>query len=255
MRNDLKWKNTVVLLCLILLSALSPNAFAATIEQVNQVFYNYDKDIANIQKAIGMYKAIIQDTRDPTVLYQAYTGMSMAYLTLGDFAHLDHTDAVKDYEAGKRAAWKAIAINPKGSDACFWYAGNIGRLAQRQFFLKAVLVLPTFLVYLSRAHQLDPKSLFVLEAYAELYYQLPGAFGGSDEKSIQYIHEVLKIDPRYTMPLTTLAKVYISEGRYAEARNVLDRVLQFNDPSYRAGWVMYDIPLAHKLLDSIKDKK
>lgn len=239
----------------VLVLAFPVISHAATIEQAKAVFYNYDKDIANIQKAIGMYKAIIEETKDPSVLYAAYTGLSMAYLTMGDFAHLDHTDALKDYEAGKHAAWKAIAINPKGSDACFWYAGNIGRMAQREFFLKAVLVLPTFLHYLDRAYELNPKSLFALEAYAELYYELPGAFGGSDEKSIHFIHEALKIDPRYTMPLTTLAKVYISEGHYTQARDILNRVLQFKDPSYRAGWVMYDKPLAHKLLDSIQDKK
>ena len=255
MQNDLKWKNTVVLLCLILLSALGTNVRAATIERANQVFYNYDKDISNIPKAIVLYEQIIKENRDPVVLSTAYTQIAMADLTMGDFADLTHTDALKDYEAGKLAAQKAIKLNPEGSDAYFWYAGNIGRMAQRENLIKALLSLPAFLTNLNKAYTLNPKSLFVLEAYAELYYQLPGAFGGSDEKSIQYIHEALKIDPRYTMPLTTLAKVYISEGRYAEARDVLNRVLQFNDPSYRAGWVMYDIPLAHKLLDSIKDKK
>ncbi len=246
--------NIVILIVLAVVTAAGPKARAATIDQANTVFSNYDKDIANIQKAIDMYTSIVQGTSDPSLLYQAYYRLGMAYLTLGDFARLDHTDAVRDYEAGKRAAWKAIQINPDGSEACFWYAGNMGRIAQREFFLKAVLVLPAFLKYLSRAHRLDPKSLFVLEAYAELYYQLPGAFGGSDEKSIGYVREALKIDPRYTMPLTTLAKVYISEGRYAEAREVLNRVLQFKDPSYRAGWVMYDKPLARKLLESIRDK-
>ncbi len=247
-------KKIIMLIVLAVVTAAGPNARAATIDQANTVFYNYDKDIANIQTAIDMYTRIAHSTDDSSLLYQAYYRLGMAYLTLGDFAHLDHTDAVKDYEAGKQAAWKAMQINPDGSEACFWYAGNIGRIAQREFFLKAVLVLPAFLKYLSRAHRLDPKSLFVLEAYAELYYQLPGAFGGSDEKSIGYIKEALKIDPRYTMPLTTLAKVYISEGRYAEARDVLNRVLQFKDPSYRAGWVMYDKPLARKLLESIRDK-
>ena len=255
MRNRLNRKNMLVLLWIVPLFVFGPNAHAATIEQANQVFYNYDKDISNIPKAIVLYEQIIKENRDPVVLSTAYTQIAMADLTMGDFADLTHTDALKDYEAGKLAAQKAIKLNPEGSDAYFWYAGNIGRMAQRENLIKALLSLPAFLTNLNKAYTLNPKSLFVLEAYAELYYQLPGAFGGSDEKSIQYIHEALKIDPRYTMPLTTLAKVYISEGKNDKARDVLEKVLHFQDPSYRAGWVMYDIPLAHKLLDSLQDKK
>ena len=254
MGNSPSRRNTIVLLCLLLVSALGPNARAATIEQANQVFYNYDIDISNIQKAIVLYEQVIKENRDPVVLSTAYTQIAMADLTMGDFADLTHTNALKDYEAGKLAAQKAIELNPRGSDAYFWYAGNIGRMAQRENLIKALLSLPAFLTNLNKAYTLNPRSLFVLEAYAELYYQLPGAFGGSDSKSIRYVHKALKIDPHYTMPLTTLAKVYISEGKNDKARDVLEEVLHFKDPSYRAGWVMYDKPLARKLLDSINPK-
>ncbi|MCL4557915.1 MAG: hypothetical protein M1491_04695 [Deltaproteobacteria bacterium] len=230
-------------------------AQAATLRQARRVFYEYDRDISNLQKAIDIYTLVIKENNGPDVLSDAYTGISMAYLTMGDFAGLTHTNALKDYEAGRDAALKAIRLNPDNSDGCFWYAGNIGRIAQRKDFIKALLMLPEFLEYLNEAYRLNPHSLFVLEAYAELYYQLPGAFGGSNEKSIGYIKKALKIDPHYTMPLTTLAKVYISEGRYGMARKILREVLDFSGPSYRAGWVMYDKPLAHKLMDSIKDEK
>ncbi len=248
-------KSIVGLLWIVLFLALIVNAHAATIGQADQVFYNYDIDIANIQKAIVLYNQIIKENNDPAVVSTAYYKIAMAYLTMGDFAKLDHTDALQDYKAGKRAAQISIKLNPNNSDAYFWYAGNIGRMAQLENLIKALLSLPAFLTNLNKAYQLNPRSLFVLEAYAELYYQLPGAFGGSDSKSIGYVKKALKIDPSYTMPLTTLAKVYISQGKYDRARDVLEEVLNFKNPSYRAGWVMYDKPAAHKLLDSIKDKE
>ena len=102
--NSTSRRNTVVLLGLILLSALGPNARAETIEQANQVFYNYDRDIANIHKAIVLYEQVIEENKDPVVLSTAYTQIAMADLTMGDFADLTHTDALKDYEAGKLAA-------------------------------------------------------------------------------------------------------------------------------------------------------
>jgi tetratricopeptide (TPR) repeat protein len=251
-----KAQRTIIgLLWLVLLLVFSLNVHAATIEQANQIFYNYDIDISNIQKSIDMYNQIIKENSSPAILYEAYYRIAMAYLTMGDFANLDHTDALKDYEAGKNAAQKAIELNPNGSDGYFWYAGNMGRIAERENFLKALLILSEFTKYLNKAYELNPKSLFVLESYAEMYYRLPWAFGGSDSKSIEYAQKALKIDPHYTMPLTTLAKVYISEGKYDMARKVLEEVLNFKNPSYRAGWVMYDKPLAQKLLNSIKNEK
>jgi tetratricopeptide (TPR) repeat protein len=258
----MKGKVFALLIVLLVLSlntnAATPNiatSDTAALDQAVRVFYNYDEDISNIRKAIDMYNRVIRTSDSPDVLYNAYYGIAMAYLTMGDFAKLNHTDALEDYEAGKIAARRAIELNQNGSEGYFWYAGNIGRIAQRKNIIEALLLLPEFLGYLNKAYELNPESLFVLEAYAELYYQLPWAFGGSDGKSIEYIDKALKIDPGYTMPLTTLAKVYIKEGKYDEARDVLKEVLNFKDPSYRAGWVMYDKPFARKLLDFIKDKK
>ncbi len=251
-----KTQSTIIgLLWIVFLLMFVFNVHAATIEQANQVFYNYDIDISNIQKSIDIYNKIIKENNSPAILYEAYFRIAMAYLTLGDFANLDHTDAMKDYEAGKLAAKKAIELNPNGSDGYFWYAGNMGRMAERENFLKALLILSEFTKYLNKAYELNPKSLFVLESYAEMYYRLPWAFGGSDSRSIEYAKKALKIDPHYTMPLTTMAKVYISEDKYEMARKVLEEVINFKNPSYRAGWAMYDKPLAQKLLNSIKNKK
>lgn len=250
-----RFKNPCLTPALLIVCFLSGMpVHAATLRKARDVFDDYDRNIASIQEAIHIYTQVIKENNRPQIQSRAYAGISMAYLTMGDFAGLTHTNALKDYEAGRDAAWKAIKLDPRSSDACFWYAGNIGRIAQRKIFIKAVLILPEFLLYLDRAYRYNPKSLFVLEAYAELYYQLPGAFGGSNHKSITYIDKAMRIDPRYTMPLTTLAKIFISEGKYDRARKILKEVLNFSSPSYRAGWVMYDKPLARKLLESIKNK-
>ncbi len=225
-----------------------------TIKQANALFDNYDKDITNLQKSIDMYDRITKESSSSHELYTAYYKTAMTYLIMGDFANLTHTDAINDYEKGAAAAKKAIAINPNGSEGYFWYAGNIGKIARKKNFLEALDILPKFLFYLSKSYKLNPKSTFVLEAYSELYYELPWAFGGSSSKSIEYAKRALKIDPNYTMPLTTMAKVYIKQGKYNDAKKVLEEVLNSKNPSYRAGWVMTDKPYAQKLLYSITGK-
>jgi len=240
--------------CLYMFS-INAKAGIATIEQADQVFLNYDKDISNIQKAIDLYNQVIKENTNAKILSIAYAKISMAYLTMGDFSSLNHTDPLKDYEAGKIAAQKAISLDPENSDAYFWYAGNLGRMAQLKNFMAALFILPEFKKYLAKAYELNPDSLFVLEAYAEFYYQLPRPFGGSYAKSIEFAKKALKIDPHYTMPYTTLAKVYISEDKYDIAKQLLEKVIHFKDPSYRAGWIMYDKPLAQKLYNSIENKK
>ncbi|MGB9735193.1 MAG: tetratricopeptide repeat protein [bacterium] len=243
-----------VSICILLLPSVAI-AKDVTLEQANEVFSNYDKNIENLQKAIDLYKQVIGSSTSKEIKAKAYANIAMAYLTMGDFAKLSHTNALNDYEEGKKAAQKAIEIDPDESDGYFWYAGNLGRMAQLKSFMSALLILPEFTKYLKKAYELNPNSLFVLEAYAEFYLQLPEVFGGSKKKSIEYAERALKIDPHYTMPFTTLAKVYISEGKYDIARGLLEKVINFKDPSYRAGWVMYDKPLALQLYDSIKDKK
>lgn len=250
------FKQLFLLFCVLILTL--PDTTMAkdlTLEQANQTFSNYDINIQNLKKAITLYKQIIESSHSNALKAKAYANMSMAYLTMGDFSQLSHTNALKDYEEGKKAAQKAIELNTYESDGYFWYAGNLGRIAQRKNFMAALFILPEFTKYLKKAYELNPNSLFVLEAYAEFYFQLPKAFGGSNTKSIEYAERALKIDSHYTMPYTTLAKVYISEEKYDIARKLLEKVIDFKDPSYRAGWVMYDRPLAKKLYQSIKDKK
>ena len=52
-----------------------------------------------------------------------------------------------------------------------------------------------------------------------------------------------------------LARLYISTGRYPEARQELTRVLQERAPRIVADWTVKDAPRARTLLESIKDKR
>jgi len=52
-----------------------------------------------------------------------------------------------------------------------------------------------------------------------------------------------------------LARLYIGDGRYPEARQELARVIDERAPTLVADWTVKDVPRARALLESIRDKR
>jgi tetratricopeptide (TPR) repeat protein len=248
----LKLKAIVVIAIALLFTA---SARAVTLSDAENVFNNYDKDITSLQKSLGMFEQVITGTTDPQIISDAYCDVARTYLTMGDQAKLTNTDALKDYEAGQAAADKAIKAAPKSAMGYFWYAANIGRVGQYKGVLNSLFMLPDFKKYLGKAYAIDKNNFNILEAYGEMYYELPWIVGGSDSKAMDYLNASLKNDPNFTLAMAIIGKVYIKEGKYDQAREILEKVINYKTPSFRADWALFDKPLAQKLLDSIKDKK
>ncbi len=244
---------TIMALAIMLLFA--GNAFALTLNDAESVFNDYDKDITNLQKSITMFDQVIKASKDQKLVSQAYCDESRTYLTMGDQAKLTKTDALKDYESGKAAADQAMKADPDNAMGYFWYAANLGRVSQYKGVLNSLFMVPDFKKYMGKAYAIDKTDKNILEAYGEMYYELPWFIGGSDSKAVDFLDRSLKSDPNFTLPMAILGKVYIKEGDYGKARDILNKVIDYKTPTFRADWAMYDKPLAQKLLNSIKDKK
>ena len=85
--------------------------------------------------------------------------------------------------------------------------------------------------------------------------EVPGFAGGDRAKAEEHFKKALEIDPRFTNARVDLARVYIADGRYADGRRELQRVVDENSPSVIADWTVKDAPRARKLLESIKDRR
>lgn len=244
---------TMMVIALTLLFTV--NARALSLSDAENVFNDYDKDITNLQKSMGMFEQVIKESKDPKIISQAYCDEARTYLTMGDQSKPAHTDALKSYEAGQVAAGEAIKADPANAMSYFWYAANIGRVGQYKGVLNSLFMLPDFKKYLGKAYAIDKTDENVLEAYGEMYYELPWIVGGSDKKALDFLNNSLKSDPNFTLSMAIMGKVYIKENEYGKAREILEKVISYKTPSFRADWAMFDNPLAQKLLDSIKDKK
>ena len=85
--------------------------------------------------------------------------------------------------------------------------------------------------------------------------EVPGFAGGDRAKAEEHLKKALELDPRFTNARVDLARVYVADARYADARRELQQVVSETRPSVIADWTMKDAPRARKLLESIKDRK
>lgn len=90
--------------------------------------------------------------------------------------------------------YKALAMEePSNANYHFKYGGALGMKAMSVNKLRALTYIGDIKTELELAAQLDPKHIETRWALIEFYIQLPGIFGGSESKAIQYADELGKI--------------------------------------------------------------
>ena len=107
---------------------------------------------------------------------------------LGDIAAYDKNwdTAISYYEA-------LVQDEPSNANYHFKYGGAMGLKAMSISKIRAVAYIGDIKHELEQAAKLDPKHIEARWALVEFYIQLPGIFGGSENKAIDYATELGKI--------------------------------------------------------------
>lgn len=172
----------------------------------------------------------------------------------GDIRGASRDEKLEAYDRGRAAAKRALEADPKNAAPHFWYATNSGRWAQTKGVLRSLFLLPTIKEEIQIVLTLDPGFTGVYALAGNVYYEVPGLFGGDLEKAEAMFRKGLAQDPRFTGMRVGLGKVLIKEGRIAEARRELQGVLAEKAPSNPADWTMKDSLEAQQLLASIRNR-
>ena len=135
-----------------------------------------------------------------------------------------------------------------------WYGINTGRWGQTKGIMRSLFLLPTVREEVDATLALDPKNLRALALQGNVYFEVPRIAGGDREKAEAVFRKTLEIDPHFTNARIDLARVFIANGRYAEARGELQKVLDEKSPQNVADWTVKDAPRARQLLESLKGK-
>lgn len=204
----------------------------------------------NLAKSAEILANLIeQEPENVRVLYE----YAKVHYLLGDEANTKDEKLVL-YGKGKTLAEGAIKLDDQAVWAHFWYVVNIGRIGQTRGVLNSLASVPEIKKELDKILKLDPQHTGALDVKAMLYYELPGLLGGNLNKSFEVLNEGIAVDSNYSLLYVDMGKVLIKKKEYQQARWYLKKVLELQEPTYVADYVLDDRSDALQLLEEIKDK-
>jgi hypothetical protein len=182
--------------------------------------------------------------------FEAAWKLSRADYWLGGHA----PEGRKWFEEGIQAGRQAIALQPNRPEGHFWMAANMGALAESFGLRQGIKYRKPIKEALLTVLRLDPtfQQGSADRALGRWYFKVPGMFGGSHKLSEQHLRASLKYNENSTASHFFLAELFIDDGRQADARLELQKVL---DAPLDPQWTPEDRDFkekARKLLASLK---
>jgi tetratricopeptide (TPR) repeat protein len=234
-----------------LVLAAAPAAWGETpVEAARALVARYHEDRAGLDRARDLLDAALAKDRQVGTMVM----LSYVQFLVGDVRAVTPEDKLAAYDRGREIGRRAVELAPKSHDAHLWYAINTARWGETQGVLRSLFLLPTIREELTILLGLDPRSVRAHTLAGNVLLEVPGFAGGDRAKAEEHFKKALEVDPRFTNARVDLARVYIADARYADARRELQKVVAETKPTVVADWTVKDAPRARKLLESIKDR-
>ena len=234
----------------VVLGAASAAWAQTPVEAARALVARYHEDAAGLDRARALLDAA--RAKDPRVETMAM--LSYVQFLIGDVRATTAEEKLAAYDRGRTIGKRAVELAPKSHDAHLWYAINTARWGETKGVLRSLFLLPTIREEIGILLELDPRSVRAHILAGNVLLEVPGFAGGDRAKAEEHFKKALEIHPRFTNARVDLARVYIADARYADARRELQRVVNETSPAVVADWAVKDAPRAKKLLESIKDR-
>ena len=170
----------------------------------------------------------------------------------GDERATSRDQKLAAYDRGRQAAERVIELEPQNVLAHFWYATNTARWGQTRGVVRSLFLLPTVQEEIQIILNLDSTFTAVYALAGNVFYGVPGPFGGDLQKAEEMFRKGLDLDPQFTTMRLGLGKTLRKLGRLAEAQRELQAVLDEKAPRNPADWPLKDSKEARELLASIR---
>lgn len=177
-----------------------------------------------------------------------FIALSRACYLAGELRSTSAEERLAAYDRGREAGRRAVQLAPNNDAAHVWYAINSGRWAEAKGIFRALVMLRELQNEVGVILQLNPASIEGNTIRGSMLAELPGMLGGDRILAEKHFKKALQTDPRRTGPRVELARLYIAEGRRADAIRELRSVCAEKAPSDAPFWALRDEPLARKLL-------
>jgi len=231
-----------------LVAAPLPVPAQTVVEAAKALVARYHEDPAGLDRARETLEtALARDRQVDTMIMLAYV-----WFLVGDVRATSVDDKLAAYEHGREIGRRAVELAPRSAEAHLWYAINTGRWGQTKGVLRSLFLVSTMREEIDAVLGLDPRSVRGHAMAGNFYLEVPGLFGGDRAKSEEHFRKALALDPRFTVARVDYARLLIAQGRHADARRELERVVSEREPRIVADWTVKDLPRARALLESLK---
>jgi tetratricopeptide (TPR) repeat protein len=222
------------------------------VETARGLLKQYQEDPARIDRARDLLEAAVAKGAGsdvPTLLT-----LARAWFLYGEERARTDEARVAAYERARDVAKRATELAPQDPNAHLWYAITHGTWSQAKGLLHSALALRNLRREVDRVLELDPKNIEAHIMAGSIARELPVLLGGDRKESEEHFKTAQRLDPRLTGARLELAQLYVNMGRYAEARQELQALLDEKAPTDRPRWTLKEVPRARQMLDSIRDK-
>ncbi len=234
----------------VIFSIASAQNSDSSIDVANELYETRHLVPENLEKSRDILQGVLDsEPENVRALYE----LSKVYYQLGDEAE-KKDEKLKLYNAGKEYSKKAKKLDDNSADAHFWYVVNLGRIGQTKGVLHSLGSVPEIKKEIDKILDIDSTHTGALDVKAMLYYELPGLLGGNLNKSMEALNKAIAFDSNYALLYVDMGKVYIKKKDYEKARWYLNKVLEIENPTYEADYILDDKPDAIELLKEIEEK-
>ncbi|MBN2379855.1 hypothetical protein JXM67_08660 [candidate division WOR-3 bacterium] len=238
----------VLFLSIVLSSTLS--ALDSRLEKADYLYNNCYLDESFLDEALSLCNQILSEgAQDSEVLWRvARLIMAFAEDKPTRNAKLEALETALDY------ADKARIADPTSADAHYWYGAVLGRTAQEKGLVNFLAQIKEMRECFERAIELDPNHTGALHAMGIWYAEASAFYTDWKDEAESYLSRALRSDPLNTATYITIARYYIREEKFTEARTALKTCLAVTDPAVPCEHYNYAKPEAERLLEEIEDK-
>jgi tetratricopeptide (TPR) repeat protein len=198
--------------------------YISTAAQSADALYAARSNLASARQAAAIWKGELAKDGGPAA-FEAAWKLARANYWLGGHAAEGEQRAL--FEDGIAAAKAAIARQPGHPEGHFWLAANMGALAESFGLRQGIKYRRPIKEALERVLAIDPgfQQGSADRALGRWYYKVPRLFGGSNKEAEKHLRASLQYNPNSTASHFFLAEVLLDDGRAAEARGELQKVL------------------------------
>jgi tetratricopeptide (TPR) repeat protein len=239
-----------ILIGLLLIGAEPAADFDTALDDAAYLFFNRHLDESYLDSAFSLLLTLHE--QEPTSAQALYL-WSRIHIQLGDNART-RGEKMDLFRRARAIADTLRTVAPTDALGHTWWGVAHGRIGQTQGVLNSLFMVPDFKRAFGRALELDPDQTTAHDALGVLYYELPSVAGGDLRKAEAHFQAGIKIDPDYALLYLDLAKVYIRQKRWQQARDQLNALLAIEAPTYPGDFYLDDRPEAEALLREIQDK-